>query len=157
MDTTMASENFDHTVSSLKDGVAAATAGTEKAQAALQDGIQKAMKSAEEAFAFSQGNIEAFTKSSQILASGIQDMTQTLAAATRTSMDETMGLLKAMSGVKSIKDAMDLQSKLVRSAMEKAVLQTGQMTDSTMKLSEQAFAPIGARLSLAAEKFGRIG
>ena len=157
MDTTMAPENFDQAVSSLKDGVAAATAGAEKAHATMQHGLQKAMKSAEDVLTFSQGNLEAFTKSSQILATGMQDMTQTLAAAARTSLEETMGLFKAMSGVKSFKDAIDLQSQLVRSTMEKAVSHTGHLTDSTMKLSEQAFAPIGARLSLAAEKFGRIG
>ncbi len=87
----------------------------------------------------------------------MQDLSQTFAAAARASLDETISTFKAMSGVKSVKEAMDLQAKLVRSAMEKAVAQTGQVTDSSMKLSEQALAPISARLSLAAEKFGRIG
>ena len=35
--------------------------------------------------------------------------------------------------------------------------QTGQLADSSMKLSEQAFAPLTARMSLAAEKFSRVG
>ena len=150
-------ENFDRTVSGLKDGVADATAGMEQAQATMRDGMQKAMKSAEDFFAFSQGNFEALAKSSQILASGMQDLSQTLAAAARASLDETVSTFKAMSGVKSVKEAMDLQAKLVRNTMEKAVAQTGQVTDSSMKLSEQALAPISARLTLATEKFGRIG
>ena len=157
MDNTITNENFDRTVSGLKDGVANATAGLEQAQATMRDGMQKAMKSAEDMFAFSQGNFEALAKSSQILVSGMQDLSQSFAAAARASMDETISTIKAMAGVKSVKEAVDLQSKLLRSTMEKAVEQTGQVTDSSMKLSEQAFAPIGARIALASEKFGRVG
>lgn len=157
MSNTITNENFDRTVSGLKDGVATATAGLEQAQATVRDGMQKAMKSAEDMFAFSQGNFEAFAKASQIFATGMQDLSQNLAAAARTSMDETVSTFKAMAGVKSIKEAMDLQSKLLRSTMEKAVAQAGQVTDSSVKLSEQAFAPISARLTLATEKFSRVG
>ncbi len=157
MDTTITSENFERTVSGLKDGVATATAGMEQAQATMRDGVQKAIKSAEDLVAFGQGNFEAVTKSSQILATGLQDMTQTFAAAARASMDETMSTFKAMSGVKSVKEAIDLQSKLVRSTIEKAVSQTSQLTDTSIKLSEQVLAPISARVTLAAEKFSRIG
>ncbi len=157
MSTTVTNENLDRTVADLKDGVASATAGLEQAQATMQDGMHKAMKSAEEMLAFSQGNLEAFTKSSQIFSAGMQDLSQSLAAAARASMEETINTFKAMAGVKSVKDAMDLQSKLLRNAMEKAVAQTGQVADSSIKVSEQAFAPISARLTLATEKFGRIG
>jgi phasin family protein len=154
---TNAQDNIDRTMSGLKDGIAGATAGVEQAQATMRDGMQKAMKTAEEMFAFNQGTFEAMTRSSQIFAAGMQDMGQSFAAAARASMDETVGAFKALAGVKSIKEAVDLQTNLLRSTMEKAVSQTSQMTDSTIKLSEQAFAPLGARLSLATEKFGRIG
>ena len=149
--------NIDRTMSGLKDGIGTATAGVEQAQATVRDGMQKVMKTAEDMMAFNQGNIEAVTRSSQIFASGIQDMGQTVAAAAKASMDETINTFKAMAGVKSIKEVMDLQASLLRSAMEKMVSHTSQMTDSSMKLSEQTFAPISARLSLAAEKFGRAG
>ena len=152
-----AEDNIERTMSGLKDGVANATAGVEQAQATVRDGMQKAMKTAEEMFAFGQGNLDALTRSGQIFATGIQDMGQTAAAAARASFDETVSTFKALAGVKSIKEAMDLHTSLLRSTVEKAVSQTSQMTDSTMKLSEQSFAPIGARLSLAAEKFGRVG
>jgi phasin family protein len=157
MSTTLTSENIDRTVSGLKDGMASATVGLEQAQATMRDGMQKAMKSAEDMFAFSQGNLEAVAKSSQIWATGMQTLSQSFATAAKASMEETMGMFKAMSGIKSVKDAIDLQTSLVRSTMEKAVSQTGQLADTSMKLSEQAFAPISARLTLAAEKFGRVG
>ena len=45
----------------------------------------------------------------------------------------------------------------MRNRLDKAVSQASQMTDSGLKLSEQAFAPITARLAVAAETFSRIG
>ncbi len=152
-----AKDNIDRTMSGLKDGVASATVGLEQAQATMRDGMQKAMKTAEAMFAFTQGNMEAVTRSSQILATGMQDLGQTVAATARASVDDTMNTFKALAAVKSVREAMELQTTLFRAIVERAASQTSQMTDSGMKLSEQAMAPITARLSLAAEKFNRAG
>ncbi len=161
-DVTMdAQANLDRTMSSLKDGVAGATAGMgqagAQAQAAARDGMQTMMKMAGDVLALSRGNFDALTRSGQVLATGAQDMGRSVAAAARDSLEETIDTFKAMATVKSFKEAMDLQSSLMRSALERAVSQASQMTDRSMKLSEQAFAPIGAQLSSAADKFGRIG
>jgi phasin family protein len=152
----VAHENIDRTMTGLKDGVSSAAPGIEQAQATMRTGMQKAMKSAEEMLSFSQGNFEAVTRSSQIIATGVQDMGQSIAATARASLDDTMGAVKALTAVKSIKDLMDLQTSLLRAVIERAVSQTSQLTDHSVKLSEQACAPIGARLSLATEKFGRL-
>ena len=154
---TAAKDNIDRTMSGLKDGVASATAGLEQAQATMRDGMQKVMRTAEQMFAFTQGNVEALTRSSQILASGMQDMGQSVAATARASVDDTMNTFKALAAVKSVKEAMELQTGLLRAMVERGVSQTSQMTESTVKLSEQAIAPIAARLSLAAETFSRVG
>ena len=149
-------ENIDRTVSGLRDGVSTATANLQQAQSAMSDGLKKMMTTAQDMLSFSQGNIEAVGRSSQILMSGMQDIGQSMAAAAKSSMDDTMGSFKALSGVRSFKDLFELQSNMVRSAMERSVAQTGHLTESTLKLSERAFAPIGARLSAATDKFGRL-
>ena len=145
-----AKDNIGRTVSSLKDGM-------EQSQSASRDGMQKALKTAEQMAAFAHGNMEAMARSNQIMAAGAQDMGQSLAAAARAATDDMMAAFKAMTSVRSIKDAMDLQSSLLRTSLDKAVSQASQMTDSGMKLSEQVFAPITARLAVAAETFSRIG
>ncbi|MEJ1979201.1 MAG: phasin family protein [Acetobacteraceae bacterium] len=45
---------------------------------------------------FSQGNIEALSRSGQIFATGMQDMTQLFAAAAKASMEDTMSTFKAI-------------------------------------------------------------
>jgi phasin family protein len=101
--------------------------------------------------AFGQGNVEALVKSGQIWAAGVQDLSKQLAATVQANLDETMGSFKAFSGVKSVKDAIDLQATFARTAMEKAMAETGRMTDASLKLAEQAMAPITARVTLAVE------
>jgi phasin family protein len=109
------------------------------------------MRTPEEFISFSQGNVEALVKSSQIWATGLQDMSKQAAISAQASFEDAMQAMKALTGVKSLREAMDLQTTLVRSSMEKAVAQTGQLTDASVKLAEQAMAPLAARVSVAIE------
>ena len=117
-----------------------------------QQGIRK-MKTAEQFITFGQGNIEALVKSSQIVATGLQDISKQLAANAQAAMDETMSTFRAMTSVRSIKEAMDLQASLARTTLEKAVAQTGALTETSFKLAEQAMQPLAGRVTLAVESF----
>ncbi len=117
--------------------------------------MEKAMKTAEEFVSFGQANLEAMMKSSQIWAAGVQDIGKQFAATAQAQVDHTVATMKAFAGIKSLKEAMDLQSNLARASMEKAVTETSKLTDASMKLAEQTLAPITARVTLAMEKFGR--
>jgi phasin family protein len=149
------SKNIETTVTNLKEGIAKATAGFEATQVKMKEGVEKAMKTAEEFVAFSQGNIEAMIKSGQIWATGVQDLSKSLAAAAQASIDESMTAFKALTSVKSLKDAFELQSSFARAAMEKSLAESGKLTDASFKLTEQALAPITARVTVAVEKFGK--
>jgi phasin family protein len=150
-----ASKGIEATVTNLKDGMAKAAAGFTETQTKMKEGMQKAMKTAEELMAFSQGNVEAFMKSGQIWSAGVQDISKQVAATAQASFEETMSTFKAMSSVKSLKDAMDLQASLARATMEKTLSESGKLTDASFKLTEQALAPITARVTLAVEKFAK--
>jgi phasin family protein len=153
--TEAATKGFEQSVSTLKDSAAQASASVAEAQTKIKDGMEKAMKTAEEMVAFSQGTFEAFTKSSQIWTAGVQDISKEVAASAQASMDETVGMLKALTSVKSLKEAMELQSSLVKSAFEKAMAHGGKFTEASVKLTEHAMAPITARVTLAVEKFAK--
>lgn len=116
--------------------------------------MEKIMKNAEELLSFSQGNMEALMKAGQIWATGLQDLSKQVAASAQASLDETVSAFKAMTTAKSLKEAIDLQSSLARTAMEKAMTGSGQFADASFKLAEQAFAPLTARFQLAAQRFG---
>jgi phasin family protein len=151
----VAEKGFEETVSGLKDGMAKATAGFADTQAKVKEGMEKAMKTAEEIMAFSQGNAEALMKSGQIWTAGVQDIGKQIAANAQASYEETMSTFKALSSVRSLKDAFDLQASLARTTIEKAMTESGKLTDASMKLTEQVMAPLTARFSLAMEKFAK--
>jgi phasin family protein len=153
--TAVATKSFDDTASAFKDGVSGAMAGFGKTQAEVKVNMEKAMKTAEEFMSFGQGNVEAVLKSGQIWAEGVQAFGKTFAATAQAQLDQTMNTWKALAGVKSLKEAIDLQSNLARGAVETAVTEASKLTDASMKLAEQALAPITARVTLAVEKFGR--
>ncbi|MBN9507725.1 MAG: phasin family protein [Alphaproteobacteria bacterium] len=134
---------------------AAAEAGINQAGSEVKANMEKAMKTAEEMVSFGQGNVEAIVKSGQIWAAGVQDISKQVAASAQAQVDYTVATMKALAGVKSFKEAIDLQSSLARSSLEKVVAETGKLTDASLKLAEQTLAPLTARVTLAMEKFGR--
>ena len=150
-----AAETMDETtqagVSAMKD----ATAGFEKTQAEVKANMEKAMRTAEEMLTFGQGNVEAVMRSGRIWAEGVQDLSKTFVATAQAQFDQAMSTFKALAGVKSLKEAIDLQANLARSSMETAMTETTRLTDASMKLAEQASAPITQRMTQAVEKFGR--
>ena len=80
----------------------------------MKEGMEKAMKTAEEFVTFSQGNLDAFVKSGQIWAAGMQDISSRSRPTAQASFEETLSTFRALTGVKSLKDAVDLQASLAR-------------------------------------------
>ena len=148
-------KGIEQTVAALKDGMAQATAGIEKTQAKVKEGMEKAMKTAEEFVTFGQGNMEAVMKAGQIWATGVQDLSKQVAATAQGTYEETVATFKALTSVKSLKDAIDLQTSFARAAIEKTLAESGKLTDASIKLTEQTLAPLTARVTLAVEKFAK--
>ncbi len=111
------------------------------------------MKSAEQFISFGQGNVEAMVKSSQIVATGLQDLGKQIAANAQAAIDESMSTFRAMTSVRSIKEAFEMQANFARASVEKAMSQTGQFTEASMKLAGEAYEPIAGRVSVAVQSF----
>jgi phasin family protein len=150
-----AEKGFEQTVTAAKEGVAETVNNLGKTQAEVKANMEKAMKTAEELVTFGQGNIEAVVKAGQIWTSGVQDLGKHVAASAQAQLDQTVATWKALAAAKSLKDALEVQTGFARTSMEKAVAETGRLTDASLRLAEQTMAPITARVTLAMEKFGR--
>jgi phasin family protein len=139
----------------LKGSPVGTAAGFESTPSKVKESMDKTMKTAEELVAFGQGNVEALMKFSQIWATGVQDLSKQVAATAQANFDETMSTFKAITSAKSLKDAFDLQASFARSTFEKTIAESGRLTDASFKLTEQALAPITARVTLAVEKLAK--
>lgn len=124
-------------------------------QAQLQDGIRTTMKQAEDFVSLGKGTFEAVMKSGQIWATGVQDFAKQVAASAQASLDETLATFKSMASVKSPQEALDLQTKAARSALERALTDSSRIGEASIKLFEQTMAPLAARANLAVEKLSK--
>lgn len=99
-----------------------------------------------------KGNVEAIMASSHIWTSGCQAIGQTMAASAQAQLERNLSTWKAMTSVKSVKEAMELHTQLTRTSVENVVAVTGKLAEASMKLAEQTMEPMTARMTLAAEK-----
>ena len=100
-------------------------------------------------------NLEAFTASSKIWMAGVQDLTKQFAATAKASLEESVATFKALSSVKSMQEAIELQTTYSKTAIAKALAESTKLTEASMKLTEQTMAPITARMAVAVGSFSK--
>lgn len=139
----------------VTEGAAQARVAMEKSMEQMTKGAEGMMKAAEEFADFGRGNMEAFTKAAQTWAVGTQEIARQAMALAQGLTDHTLEGAKALSGVKSLNEAAEIQAKFAKAAVEKAVAESAKMQEAVFKLAEQAAAPISARMTVAMEKMAK--
>ena len=147
-DTTMATtvknaaEDFSSKIQdAMKDAQGRAKTAIEKSQAALGDVNE-----------FSKGNLEALVETGKVLASGIQTMGKNYVEEVKSAFTTMQGDAKELTTVKSPKEYVELQSKLMRKYFDGVVAYNSKSAEAALKLANEAFQPISSRVSLAVEK-----
>jgi len=136
--------------------------GAQEARVAMEKGMEQMtkqaegfFKAAEEAAEFGRGNFEAVTKSAQLFAAGFQDLGKQVFAVSQALTDHAMESAKALAGVKSLKEAADIQAAFAKASLERSMSEAAKLQEATFKLAEAAYAPLTARMNLAVEKFAK--
>jgi phasin family protein len=94
-------------------------------------------------------------KSTRIYSTGFQDISKQLTASGKATVDESVAFTQSLVGVKSGKEAFELQTGFIKASIENAVSERKKIIDAMVKLAEQAFAPLNTRFRLALETFGK--
>ena len=113
------------------------------------------MKAAEEAAEFGRGNFEAISKASQLYVTGVQDLSRQTIAMFQAFSEQAIEGVKALSAMKSLKDAADFQASFTKTAFERAMNDTTKLSEAAIKLAETSIEPISARMTLAMEKIAK--
>ena len=113
------------------------------------------MKAAEQAAEFGRGNAEAFTKATQVYFAGVQDLSKQTMALMQGLSEHAIASVKALSSVKSLKEATEIQTSYTRTAIEKTMAEATKLQEASLKLVEASFAPISARMTLAVETMSK--
>ena len=151
----VAAEAAEQAQKVMNDGAAQARVAMENNVEQMTKGAESIFKAAEDAAEFGRGNVEAFTKAAQTWASGSQDIARQYMALAQGLTDHALEGAKALSGVKSVNEAADLQAKLAKAALEKMVAEGTKLQEASVKLAESAFAPMNARMTVAMEKMAK--
>lgn len=122
-----------------------------KAQAAYDKGTSLVAEMTE----LAKGHAEAVVESGKILAAGAQDLGKTYADDAKVAYETLTADIKEMAAVKSPTELFQLQGKIMRRNFDAMVAATSKGTEAGMKLANDAFAPISARVNLAVEKLSK--
>ncbi len=136
--------------------------GTTQARAAAEKGMEQFTKAAEGSFKaaeefaeFSRGNAEILTNVAQTWFTGSQDLTRQAFAMVQALTDHALEGARALSGVKSLKEAAEVQATYARGALDRVMTETAKLQENSFKLAEQVSAPVAARVKVAMDKAAR--
>jgi phasin family protein len=140
----------------VKAGNEAAAKSYEQAVQITQEQVAKAnsafIKGYEDMQGFGKENVEAFVQASTILAKGAEQISKQVMALTQSSMQNSVSTAKALMGCKTLRDVIDLQTDFARSNFDALVAEGTKLSELSFKLTNEAIAPIQARLNVAVEK-----
>ena len=144
----------------VKAGADMASKGYEKAVAMTQEQVEAAVKAGTELFgnyedlvAFNKETVDAFVTSGSVWVKGMQDLNRVWFGLAQASMEESVNATRALMGCKTLPDVIKVQSDLGRTNYDKLVSESRKLSDLSVKVAEQTFEPINARVNAAVEKF----
>jgi len=143
----------------LKAGSEAAAKGYEQALGLTREQVAKAnsafMKGYEDAQGFGKENVDAFVQASTIFAKGAEQISKQMMALTQSSMQSSVSTAKAMLGCKTLRDVIDLQTGFAKSSFDSLMAESAKLSELSMKVTNDAIAPIQARVTVAVEKLAK--
>jgi len=149
-------------ISKLKDKIMANTQTTDftatvknvtaEAQTRAKAAYDKFQAYAGEMTDMTKGNVEALVESGKILGAGVQTIARSEVEAAKGAFETLTADLKAMAAIKNPTELFKLQGEIARRNFDAAVARYSKTAEVSMKLANDAFAPLSSRMSLAAER-----
>jgi phasin family protein len=118
-------------------------------------GLNTVVKNTRDFVSFAKANFEAATESGRVLAAGVRDLTKHFVSTATASYEDAVATARDIAVAKSVKEAIDLQGTHAQASISKAVSEAKNFAEVSVKLTEQAIAPLTARMAVAVETFAK--
>ncbi|MEO1192492.1 MAG: phasin family protein [Pseudomonadota bacterium] len=174
----VANKKVEDTIAeTLKPVEAAVSAGKQNFEQAMKVGTEAAQKGYEQYVSFAKDNSEKFSQqmfksygqmsdlqkenaeavmqSGTILVKGFENVSKELMTLAQASLEANMKAAQALMGVKTIKEAMDLQSSLTKTHMDKVMADGTKVAEMSMKVTNEAFQPLQTRVNSTIETLAK--
>lgn len=110
----------------------------------------------EDVAGFQKDNVEAFVASTTILTKGFEALSKEIVAFTQARYETSVAATKAIMGVKSVKELVDLQTEFAKSSFDALVAEATKVSEAGMKVANEAAEPITARVNATVEKLSKL-
>ena len=115
-------------------------------------GFETASKAYEDFMAMAQDNAEAFMAAGAAAAKGVEAINAELIALNKAAIDDAVATAKALTSVKTLQDAAELQSMSMQNAINSYMTQATKLSELAVKASQAAMQPLNERFSTMVEK-----
>lgn len=146
----------------LQNSAGEAQKAQDKILAMSRDGAEQFAKSADavskalyESINASRDNIEAAVECSNVAAALAKDVSTELFEYANKGFTDSVEMSKELFSCRTINDLMELQSRVVKNAMDSAFAQGSRLSNLLFEYSSEALEPINERVSQATEQFSK--
>jgi phasin family protein len=136
----------------FKDVQAKVTEGLKDVQHQVTDSLKRAGETARTVVDVQRTAIETVVKAGQIYGEGLQSLATHAVDVNRAQFEDTMAHFRALAKVKSIKEAVELQTAFARATTSRVLQEGSAFVEDYLKVAGQALAPVTTRAREAAEK-----
>ena len=142
-----------------KAGSDAALKSFEKSTAFTREQVEKAFPQAvtkfDEAASFAKESMDASFASAAIATKGFDALADEFVAYGKKAAEASFANVKALSGIKTVQDFLEVQTGFARAAFDMAFAGATKMAELTVKTANEAVEPIQARVAKTVEKYGK--
>lgn len=143
----------------VKAGTEALAQGYDKVIEMTKEQVEKfapdAIKGFGEFTDFGKANLDATIKAGAIAAKGFEAIGKQFSDYNTKALEAGVANAKALFGVKSVQEAIELQSSFARTSFDNFVAEGTKMSELTAKVAQDASEPLNVQANKAAEKFAK--
>ena len=120
--------------------------------AAPAEAVTKTLKGVEELVALGKGNLEAVAQANTAAVAGAKRLNTEIAAYVKAAYEANLAAAKALTGAKTVQEAIELQNGHVRASVDTAIAKGTELSEVALTVANDVAEPLQARAKVALDK-----
>lgn len=149
----------EETVEAAVQAGTEATKGYEKAVSATRAQVERTsgavFKGYDDLAAVGKDNMETCLTCSGIMAKGVEGLSKELMKYAQASLEANLAVTSKLMGVKTVREAIDLQADYARDSLDHMVTEAATLTQMSVDLTNQVLDPLQTRINVTAQHLFR--
>lgn len=118
----------------------------------IKAGMDAGLKQIDETVELTKGNLDAVVEANAAVVKNAQVFTKQMIAFHKQTLDASVANIKALTGIKDVSEAVELQSKFARERIDASIEEANKLSEMTTKATDEAVKPLKARVEVAMAK-----